>query len=376
MNDAGAVPAEDDVSPIHPPTVVNAGSVVVHATTVTIAKEEAKPDQNLRKRYMRNAAFLVALTVLLTIWFQLHLQTWATQGLIFGTATVWALWQLVLSSAKKDFAKDGEEIRKRLLGSEDAAGLLIVACVGAILLLWLTTSVYVKLDDRDTARLRVDLIDKATGKPFMDSIIVEPSSRVGGRLLFPRVKTANVDVIVVDPPGYEYRKNPVELKPWTGVDLTFGDPAQFRKKKWHAVRVVPGWTMNGMDAPGHEPYDLTLKVGADTYTFTNSKFETVYFGVSDAPSLNKIIENQNHAAFAIELQAHLNSHRGWDEEDQSSYLTDWQKTPRTVSTREIRAGETVTAGFGPPGAKPLVWSDPLKIGPDAEITTIFVEKPQ
>jgi hypothetical protein len=374
MNDGAAASAEEKVSAIHPPTVITAGSVVVHATTVTIGKEEPPPDDGLRRRYARNAAFLVVLTILLTIWFQFHLQTWATQGLIFGTATVWALWQLVLSSAKKDFAKDGEQIRKRLLGSEDAGSLLFLGCAAAVALLWMTTSVYVKLDDRDTTRLRVDLIDKATGKPFTDSIIVTPSSRVGGRLLFPRGKTSSVDVVVVEPAGYEYASNPIVLRPWTGVDVTFGDPAQFRKKKWHAVRIIPGWTMNGMDAPGHGLYDLTVKIGKDQYTLNDVSFRTVYLGVADEPSLKKIVERQSNAAFGIELQDHLNSSPGWDPDDEKVYLTDWQKAPRTLITRDVSQGEAVIAGIGVRGGK-FTWSKPATIT-DAEVTTIFVEKPQ
>jgi|GEM_PF-3548540 len=375
MSDAAAtVEGEEPPTAIRPATVVNAGSVIVNATTVTIATEQEKPDPKLRRRYAWNAALLLVLTVALTIWFQFHLQTWATQGLIFGTATVWALWQLVLSSAKKDFAKDGEAIRKRVLGSEDAGSVLFFACVAAGLLLALTTSVYVKLDDRETTRLRIDVVDHKTGKTFMDSIIVEPSARVGGRLLFPRTRTSNVDVVVVEPAGYEYVKNPVELRPWTGVDLTFGDPKQFRKKKLAAIRVVPGWTFNGMDKPGHAIYDLTIKAGKDEYTFEDIVFQTAYLGVADEPSLKKIIENRTNSAFTNELQDHLNGHH-WEPDDEKEYLTAWQKTPRTFVTRDFQRGETVIAGIGRHGATPT-WSQPVTIASDAEVTTIFVEKPQ
>jgi len=361
----GAVPAPT-------PCVIESASVVIRAAKVVVGQEEEPADPDLVRRYRQNAALLAGVSALLVVWFWLHLQTWATQGLIFGSATLWAFWQLIVSKAKKDFAADGEKLRARLLGREDARGLLLLGCVAAVVLIALTTSVYIKLDDRDTARLRVDLIDQATGKPFMDSIVVVPSSRVGGRLLFPRLKSSTVNAVVVEPAGYEYVRNPIVLKPWSGVDLTFGDATQFRKKAFHAIRIVPGWTFNGMDAPPRNVYDMTIRIGSDEYLVKDVRFQTVYSGVADEGSLKKIADGQKSSTeFEIQLQDYLNHHP--DAEDAKSYLTDWRTSPRVqTAPRDFSAGEQVSAGIALRGTKPML-SQPIKLGPSDEITTIFVE---
>jgi hypothetical protein len=348
---------------------VHIESLTVHADSVTIGEKKAVPSAAVQSRYRWNAFGFAVLTMLLVLWFQTHLQSWATQKLIFGTASAWALLQLMRSFAAKKTTDDVEKLRERLLGREGTGENLIFALIAAIALLACTSSLYLRLaDSKQQRRVVVDILDDK-GNPFMDSLIAEPTARIAGSLFVPRFRTRELTVVVREPANYEYLHNPIKLRPWSSVELAFGDETQFARRTLHALRIVPGWTLNGIADPG-EDYEALVTVGTEEFRFPNLKLETLYLGVQDPPSLTRIASEQTNDAFTDEINDHLQKHPGAT--DIAEYLTAWRASPRLEPTRNFAKGETVTVAIGPKGQPPLVTSQPFAIGA-REITTIFLE---
>ncbi len=364
------VPVEDTAARLREASLVHIESLTVHADNVTIGEKKEAPSAAVQSRYRWNAFGFAVLTMLLVLWFQTHLQSWATQKLIFGTASAWALLQLIRSFSAKKTTDDIEKLRERLLGREGTSENLIFALIAAVALLACTSSLYLRLADGKQQRgVRVDIIDEK-GNPFMDSLTVEPTARIAGSLFVPRFRTRELTVVVREPANYEYLRNPIKLRPWSSVELAFGDATQFAQKALHALRIVPGWTLNGIEDPGQPEYEAVVTVGNETFRFPKFQFRTLYLGVQDKPSLGRIAAEQTNDGFNDEINEHLQKHPGAT--DPADYVTVWRASPRIEPTRNFAHGETVTVAIGPAGQAPLVTSQPMKIGA-GEITTIFLE---
>jgi hypothetical protein len=368
-------PAPVDARPGTPPPppapdLMHIASLTVHADNVTIGEKKEAPSAAVKRRYQWNAGMLAALTMLVVFWFQAHLQSWATQKLLIGTASVWALMQLARSSIGKKTGDDAEKLRDRILAREGTRENLVFALIAAIGLLAFTSSLYLRLNDsKQQRRVRIDVIDEK-GTPYMDSLVVEPSARIAGSLFVPRFRSRKLTVVVREPANYEFLRNPVTVWPWSAVELTFGDETQFAPKALHALRIVPGWALNGMEDPGEPEYEAIVTVGTESFRFSSLKFQTLYLGIQDKASLERIATEQTNDAFNDEINQHLQQHPGAT--DTAEYLTAWRSAPRIEPTRNFSSGESITVAIGIKGQPPLVTTQPVKIGA-GEITTIFVE---
>mgnify|MGYP003575126659 CR=1 FL=1 len=371
---SGSVPVDnpDEITThLREASVIHVESLTIQADSVTVGEKKKVPTEDVARRHRWNAILLVLLTVLIVLWFQRHLQSWATEKLIFGSATVWALVQLARSATGKDLEDDAEKLRTRILAKEGTAENLVFALIGVVALLALTSSIYLKLGDGKQPRVRIDVLDK-DGNLFMDSIVAERSSRIDGSLFVPRFKTRELTVVVREPANYRYLGNPITLKPWSAVDLTFGDETQFAPISLHALRVVPGWSLNAIDDPGTPEYVAVVTVGKQSFTIDHFKFQTLYLGVKDKSSLDRIVKEQTVDVFAGEINQHLQQHPGATEV--AEYITDWLAAPRIEAKGSFSTGQDVTVSISIKGQQvPAAQSEPMKIGA-GEITTVFVER--
>ena len=350
-------------------SVVHVDTLTIHADSVVVGEKKKAPTAELVRRYRWNAGMLVILTALLALWFQTHLQSWATQKLLFGTASIWALFQLVRGATGKDLTDDAGKLRERILAKEGTAENLVLALMAAVALLIFTSSIYLELGDGKQAHVRIDILDK-DGNLFTDSLVAEPSARIDGSLFVPRFKSRELTVVVREPANYEYVGNPITFKPWSALHLTFGDETQFARKSLHALRVVPGWSLNGIEDPGEPEYVAVVTVGAQSFTIDHFKFDTLYLGVEDRPSLERIATEQTNDAFTGEINQHLQEHPGAD--NPAEYVTEWSAVPRIEARGSFAPRQDITVTIGKKGEPPLATSEPKKIGP-GEITTVFVE---
>lgn len=357
-------------------SVVRINTLTVEAANVTIAKKEEPPSAEMVARVRWNAARFALAAILFYAWFRLHLETWATHTVIFGTATLWAAWQFILSVAKKDLGDAGDELRKRFLAREQTREHLIFAIGIAVILLVTTSSFYVQLDDRERQDVRIEVTkepakDETTTVPVMPHLELTSGTRIGGRIFVPRFRAQNLTVTVLEPAGYTFNENPVELRPWSAARFTF--PDDFTKKKLHAVRVVPGITLADIEAtPPPADYVLTVMVGQDRITVPDFKFRTAYLGVYDQPALAALVQRETNDAFTNELNAHLQA-RAIPQAEHTAYLTNWKKPPRLHPSRDFTARESVVATLSLNGTQ-IAASTPSSVG-DGEITTLILEMP-
>lgn len=372
-----ALTLEEQQRQLREASVVRIDTLTVEAANVTIAKKEEPPSAEMVARVRWNAALFALAAILLYAWFRLHLETWATHTVLFGTATLWAMWQFLLSVAKKDLGDAGDELRKRFLAREQTREHLVFAIGIAVILLATTSSFYVQLDDRERQDVRIEVTKEpakgeTTGVPFMPHLELTSGARIGGRLFVPRFRAEKLTVTVLEPPGYTFNENPVELRAWSAARFKF--PDNFTKKKLHAVRVVPGVTLADIDAPATPPAVavLTVTVGKEQFVVRDFQFRTVYLGVQDKGALEQLAEAQTDDRFTNELNAHLLA-RAVKAEERDAYLTDWKKAPRVQPSRDFAEGETVVATLTLNGVQ-IAASTPVQIGA-GEITTVFVEMP-
>src|SRR5215213_7338601 len=224
-----------------------------------------------------NLTLFAVLMVGVTVWFSLHLQPWLGEVLVVvGPLTVWALWKLLQSWLNwGGLGSRTEQGTRKLLARPAATEPLIVA-LGAMGLLFLTTSsIYLVYDGKGEEVLTVSVLDN--GAPFLDAPLqVTSAHRTAGRPFFGRFSSKDLQFVIVDSPLYEPRD--VRFRPWQPLRLEV--PSGFEKKSFHLLLLAPGIRLlNLLPAEGQtqaQPFYLRIEPeGSQPVRIDDLKQQTV-----------------------------------------------------------------------------------------------------
>jgi hypothetical protein len=344
---------------------ITTGTLIVHAQTVQLVPPS---DHDWTRRYWVNAILFFALTAGLFIWLKLHFENLATQHLLAGTLTAWALWKAI-QPLLSDFKDPAQQFRKSFMGTPQATEYLVAGLAVLVLLFLTTASMTVHLEDKRLDLQHVTLrLTTDGGRALIPDVKVTPLTPVSSRPLLGRFSSDLVTVQVLDPPGYDSKD--VTMRPWTPLTLHF--PSDFTAHSYRIIRLVPGVSLRNLPQPQDpsEQYTLTISGPQGDHRFPDYRYHTVYIGASKA-DLERLITTYSPDRFRSELHDHLVK-RGVPPVGRDPYLVAWTAPVHTLSTPEYAHDVKIKIIIGRPNEEPLL-EYPLTVGRES-LRTVVLEK--
>ncbi len=300
------------------------------------------PTKSPSIRYRLNVVIFAVLMVVLTFWFQRHLQIYVTQVLLIGgTMTLWALWQLLQSWLRWGWDSDPKDTAKALFGRARGREYLVFAA-GVLLILWLTTSsLYITFDDGapGESEYRVETVSGA--KKFLPLLTFNASQRVAGQPYFLQVRSQEIELQIVEPRGYlALRKT---LRPGTRLDIKL--PGSFERKKFHVLRLVPGvYFFNNLPEYSDYPsvfYQIKIsRPGAQQAILRDLRRQSLYCGAAE-DDIRWLLQKQERGKSLQSLTDLLHDEKV-PPAAMPQILPLLETNPAVLSTFEFAAGNHIT----------------------------------
>lgn len=348
--------------------ITEASEITVTPDRVTVVPKQKDSAETLRN-YKRNAWWFLALVGLSSTWFYRHFETYFSQGLVVGIPVAYAVWQVAFSYWRSFWEKNAQELRRKWLGQKSTTLQLIGLCAGVLLFLAGTSSVWISLAPGPIGAATVEV--RYQGKRFMPRVELAETSRIGGRLFFPRFIPRRVELVVTSPTRWEIDGSPSRmLWPWTAIDLRF--PDQFHERLKRALRIVPGTSLRDDVGIEDSPYTLTIEEGkAPPKNFPHYRFVTVYAGLAEWDELRASYRKHNTSAWGDLLERDLIAN-GATAEHAKSYASHWLTQSVIFRMHDFGDDSTVKVTLGIPGQPPIAETTSGKL--TDEMTTLILEK--
>lgn len=350
--------------------ITEASEITVTPDQVIIVAKKSKDTAEALRNYRRNVWWFLALVVLSSAWFYRHFETYFSQALVVGVPLTYAVWQVGFSYWKTFWQTNARELRRKWLSQKSTTLQLAGLCAGVLLFLIGTSSVWVSLAPGPIRTATIEV--HYQGKRFMPRIELAESSRIGGRLYFPRFVPRRVQIVVTSPKRWVKNEPSSQvLWPWTAMNFTF--PADFHERPKRALRILPGSSLRDEVGINGSPYTLTVREGNHPpRTIPNYPFATFYAGLGEWDELRAVYQDHNTAAWGSLLERKLITDH-FAPENARRYASHWVTRSILARMHDFSDGNRVTVTLGIPGQTPIATatSDPLK----TEMTTLFLEKP-
>jgi hypothetical protein len=346
--------------------ITEASEVTVTPTSVTVVPKEK--DMAALAIYKRNVWLFLALVVSSSAWFYLHFENYFSQLLVVGIPLTYAVWQVGFSYWNSFWAKNAEELRQKWLSQKSTTLQLIGFCAGVLLFLAGTSSIWISLSGATTtATFEV----RYKGRPFMQRVELSDTSRIGGRLFFPRIVPRRVEVVVTDPKRWTKKGVPSQmLWPWAAINLEF--PGDFYERPKRALRIVPGMSLHDDVTNEGGTYTLTIQEGAQPpIILRDYPFMTVYVGVKGQDEIADLYHQYNTAAWSDLLERQLID----DEvspENAKHFASHWVARGISIWGSDFSDKSTVNVTVGVPGQPPIAAAASEVL--TKEMTTLMLEK--
>lgn len=327
--------------------------------------------QSVSWRYRLNLALFVGVAILVTLWFYRHLHLYVTESmLVGGTLTLWGLWKIVQSWLKWGLASAGVPPAQKLLGGAGATEYLVFGLFILAILYLTTSSVYLVYEGATKGETEFTVEVTSAGNPYLKPMTVSSYQRLSGRPFFLRLSGHDLTFNITSAHGYEPVLRP--FRPWTNIYLRV--PADFKRKKFHLVRLVPGLQLlNVLPKPSDQPqvrYTLRIECSGKIYAVTDLRSQTIYAG-ADVRDIRALIEQQDKEKARASLREYLNK-RSVPQTAWGRLLEGWESQPRLVSTTEFRAGDQVALRIELEGAQQPVLAETTATLKDEPFQTIIL----
>jgi len=245
-------------------------------------------------------------------------------------------------------------------------GLFILA------ILYLTTSsVYLVYEGATKGEAEFTVEVTSAGNPYLKPVTVTSYQRLAGRPFFLRLSGQDLRFNITSAHGYEPVEKP--FHPWTNIYLRV--PADFKRKEFHLVRLIPGLQLlNVLPKPNDQPqirYTMRIKCNGKTYPVADLRSQAIYAG-ADVRDMRVLIDKQDTEKLRAPLRRYLNE-RNVPQAAWSRLVDGWESQPRLVSTAEFRAGNQVALRIDLEGAEQPVFAKIFTISKDELFQTIILE---
>jgi hypothetical protein len=310
------------------------GPVTISAEKVIVGNEPAVQPADEQQRVTQNSFLFAVLMLLVTLWFTAHLKTIVTGAILLGTATLWSIFQVIVSRLSEPV--DVDALRKRVLARPATVwhlcffiSLLLVLFVG-------TSSVHVKLGD---AKGRVHIrVNEGDGSGVIPSIRLDDDVKIAGAPMLSRFPKRTVVLEVMEPSGYHPLRTVIE--PGEPVYLQF--PESFNRQT--LVRIyAPFKLMPDIPAVGAEKYqDTKLVIEAEGRRAEQAPWagNAVYVGLSDAATARNLID-KNFNDFSKAQHERLDNLA--DAQDLAAYIQELRFDPIVRREWDLNEHHTVKA---------------------------------
>lgn len=275
---------------------------------------EIGPDPAVERRQLRRLVLFVVLVILLTVWFQLHIQPFVTEVFfVGGTLTLWGLWKIAQSSWAEwgSGGKPQKGVRgwlaRPLTGELLALGLILAG-----LLFMGTSSIYGNFEGarpgEDSYKVEILELELKDGhrstRPLTRLMEVTSTKRLDGRPFFLRWRPVQLELRITNQPGWE----PLPKSFWPGMPLRLDVPGDFERRRLRLLRLVPGSGLIGDELARPEAetsgHSLLMVIGGEKHKVSDLRFQTIYLGGS-AEDLKWAVGEEDRERFHQQLEEYF-----------------------------------------------------------------------
>ena len=362
-------------APVADPTSTPSTAAIPQSTTPSPAPTSTPVS---RRRFFVNVGLLIAVVVVVCLWFQRHVEHHVNASrLIGGTLSLWALFELI--KACVDWAAEDEMkvLPQRVLGSRHSTGYLVLGLVGGGLLHACTSSIWVEYEAAENAKAayKVEVrYDQPNRLPFIDPLTVTSARTMDGRTFFFRWRETPLRFDVVDPRGFV----PAREKLGWGERIHFTVPADFARKQYRLLRLLPTpdvmSRLEEVGGPTPSLYVLELKWGDQTFVIDDVRRQAIYLG-AEAADMGEVIADEAIDARTEEWNALLHQ-AGMSSELRTPLLALWGAKPALRSTPEFGAGTKVQCRIYRRRDDQTIALSTATIDNDHAITSLLLSRPE
>ena len=331
-----------------------------------------------RQRFFVNVGLMITVVVVVCLWFQRHVEHHVNASrLIGGTLSLWALFELIKGCI--DWAAEDEmkALPQRVLGSRHSTGYLVLALIIGSLLHACTSSIWVEYEAAENAKAAYKVearYDQPNRLPFIDPLTVTSARTIEGRTFFFRWRGTPLRFDVVDPRGFL----PVRARLGWGERIHFTVPADFARKRYHLLRLLPTpdvmSRLEEVGGPAPSLYVLELKWGDQTFVVDDVRRQAIYVG-AEAADMDEVIADEAADARTEEWNALLHQ-AGMSPELRTPLLGLWGAKPALRSTPEFGAGTKVQCRIYRRRDDQTIALSTATIGKDHAITSLLLSRPE
>lgn len=336
-------------------------------------------DRGAVRRYRRRLVLFVVLMILLTVWFQVHLEPYVTQGVFLsGTLTLWGLWKILQSWFAWGTKGQTSEAARQWLARPAAGELLTFGLILVALLLIGTSSIYLHFEGarpgEDGYQVEVMSGGGQGEHPFVaGGLQVTSAQRLAGHPFFLRWRPVPLVFRIADRPGWE----PLERTFFPGQALHLNVPGDFSRTRLLLLRLVPGKGFLGGEltrAGEPVPSGTTLRLVIDgrPHVLPDLRLQSVVVG-AEAKELSWALGEADRQQLRKELDGYL-GRVGMPSEGRPAYLDAWEGSPRVVSGVRLTKGAKIQLWIQQGTGQPVRIPD-IEVEHDGGVQTRFLEIP-
>ncbi len=301
----------------------------------------ATPAAN-RFRSLLNSVLLFCLVVMVLIWFNVHLEPYAKQSLLFGgPLTLWGIWR-VIGTARKVIGKRGDSsVIETFLDKPLATELLGAGIAISLLLLLSTSSVYFTYTGSDPREKSYDIevVRALDSVPFLRPLQLSAFDAVQGRAFLWNWRSRDIQIRAVGKRIYR----PMDTTLARAGSLRLRIPNDLEPPELHVLHIIPtGDLYNLLPLVKWRiqyAYSLSIAVNGDRFTLDTLVRQEVFTGCPER-------ELRWAVSQADEDLLQYNVLNWWLDEgvpDSIAYmiLHQVQRKRQLVPIPSLRAGDTV-----------------------------------
>lgn len=332
-------------------------------------------DPGAVRRYRRRLVLFVLLMILLTVWFQVHLEPYVTQGVFLsGTLTLWGLWKILQSWFAWGTKGQTSEAARKWLAQPVAGELLALGLILIVLLLIGTSSIYLHFAGARSGEdgYRVEVLNRE--HPFVeDGLQVTSAQRQAGRPFFLRWRPVPLVFRIADRPGWE----PLERTFFPGQALHLNVPGDFTRTRLLLLRLIPGKGFLGGELtragdPVPSGTTLRLRIGDREHVLPDLRLQSVVLG-AESKELSWALGDADRPLFHQELDGYL-GRIGMPPDGKPGYFDAWEGSPRVVPGVRLAKGAKIQLWIQQ-GLGQSVRIPDIEVEHDSGVQTRFLEIP-
>jgi hypothetical protein len=341
-------------------------------TTTGAGKATPEAVPAAKGRHFLNLTLLGGIFLLLTFWYDRHMQYRVAGLVVGGVMGVWMLWRILYDLLKWGAGDEVKALPKRVLGSARTTAVLLVGLPLSALLHGVTSSLHLQAA-AGTGReqvFRVEVQDERRDRALLENVKVTGDRAVEGRPFWFRGGGARVRVRLIEPVGYA----PLTTNLGWGRRVFLTVPTDFSEKTLHLLRLIPGpKLLSALARPGDPVltrYDVVLVRAGQTNVIEDWRQGVACTGATRA-EMEAVLKRETAAARRADFEERL-GRLGFPAAGREAVLRVWEGPPRLEDSGSFEVGDGVAVSVRR-GGEALVFGASVRIEPERRVHTLLIE---